>query len=80
MTIPELAAACIDAINHPDRSPGRPMVTLVWTKGKNPQPRKGWPRPKHLLSDHYHEKVWLYDAKDLLAAMIAHGLVEMKAA
>lgn len=79
MTIPELAEACVDSINHPERSAGTPLVTLVWTKGKNPLPRKGWPKPKHFLCENPRgEKVWLYDATDMLAALCAHGLVEAK--
>lgn len=79
MTILELAAACVDAINHPERGCGECLITLVWMKGRNPLPRKGWPRPKHLLCENPRgEKVWLYDAKNLLAAMVAHGLVELK--
>ena len=79
MTIPELANVCIDALNHPERSRnGKPLVTLVWTKGKNPFPRKGWPRPKHLLCEHpRRERVYLYDAMDVLAALAAHKLIDV---
>lgn len=79
MKIPELAAACVDAINHPERSGSEPpLVTLVWS-GKNPFPKKNWPRPKRLLCVNPRgERVYHYDATNLLAAMVAHGLVKME--
>lgn len=80
MTPKEIALACVDAINHPERSlPDKPLVTLVWITGKNPLPRKGWPRPKHLLCENSRgEKVYLYDATNMLAALAAHGLVKVE--
>ena len=80
MEIAELAKHCVDSINHPERSrPDAPLITLVWMNGKNPFPRKGWPRPKHLLCDNPRgEKVWLYDATNMLAALVAHGYIEAK--
>lgn len=74
-----LAKACVDAINHPERShPEPPLLTLA-IRGKIPFPKKGWPRPKRLLCENPRgERVYHYDARDFLAAMCAHGLVEYR--
>jgi hypothetical protein len=81
MTWPELAEACVDAINHPERSAGEPpLITLVWT-GKCPFPRRGWPRAKRLLCvNPAGERVYHYDATNVLAAMAAHGLIKVAGA
>lgn len=80
MTHKELALACVDAINHPERSrPDKPLVTLVGKKTLFP--KGGGPRPRRLLCINPRgEKVWHYDATDLLAALVAHGLVKMETA
>jgi hypothetical protein len=81
MTWPELAEACVDAINHPERSAGEPpLITLVWT-GKCPFPHRGWPRAKRLLCvNPGGERVYHYDATNVLAAMAAHGLIKVAGA
>jgi hypothetical protein len=78
MKIEELAAACVDAINHPERSaPDEPLVTLV---GKRTIfPKGGGPRPKRLLCiNSQGQKVWHYSAMDVLAALAAHGAVSIE--
>jgi hypothetical protein len=78
MTWKELAEQCVDSINHPDRSPGAPLITLAW-KGKCPFPRSGWPRMKRMLCVNRNgEKVAHYDARNVLAAMAAHGLIKVE--
>lgn len=78
MTLQELADACVDAINHPERSkPEEPLLTLVGKKG-GLFPRKGWPRPKRLLCVNSKEEyVYHYDATNVLAALAARGLVDV---
>lgn len=78
MNVPELSLACADAIQHPERSlPDKPLITLV---GRGSLfPRKGWPRPKRLLSEKSNgERVWHYDAMSVLVALVANDLVEEK--
>ena len=80
MTIPELAKACVEAINRHTAAPvsKEAYITLVF-KGKIPFPKKNWPRPVHLLCENPRgERVYLYSAANLLAAMIAHKLIEMR--
>ncbi len=79
MTWNELALQCVDSINHPDRSAGEaPLITLTW-KGKCPFPRKNWPRAKRILCvNRAGEKTAHYDARNVLAAMAAHGLVKIE--
>ena len=82
MTWPELAKSCVDAINqHTESGVSEfPFVTLVF-KGKIPFPRKAWPRPYHLLCENPRgERVYLYKAMDLLAAMAAHKLIDVELA
>lgn len=72
-----LAEACVDSMNHPERSrPDKPLITIV-CKGR--LPGKGWPRPKRLLCINPRgERVYHYDAMYFLAAMAAHRLVIVK--
>lgn len=72
-----IAEACVDSINHPERSAWeKPLITLVF-KGR--LPGKGWPRPKRLLCINPRgERVYHYDAMNFLAAMAAHNLVTVK--
>ena len=78
MKVTELAAACVDALNHPERSlPDKPLVTLCGRRGLG-FPRKNWPKSKRLLCvNSKYEYVYHYDAMDLLAAMVAHGLINL---
>lgn len=73
-----LAIGCVDALNHPERSlPEKPLITV---EIKGSLPRKGWPRPKRLLCENSRGgRVYHYDAMNLLAAMAAHGLIEVAA-
>lgn len=79
MTIQLLADACVDSLNHPERSkPNEPFVRLVGKKG-GLFPRKGWPKPVELLCINSRGGyTYLYDAASVLAAMAAHGLIEVK--
>lgn len=78
MTVKELALACVDAMNHPSRSfPEEPLVTLEGTTTLFP--KGGGPRPKRLLCvNSQGNKVWHYSARNVLAALVARGLVELK--
>jgi hypothetical protein len=80
MTPKELAIACVDSMNHPERSAGEPPLITLVGKGRKPLfPRAGWPRPKRLLCENPRgERVYHYDATNVLAALVAHGLVEAK--
>jgi hypothetical protein len=79
MKVEELVKQCIDSINNPLRSPESygPLITLV---GKHTLfPRGGGPRPVELLCVNSNgDKVWLYSATKVLAALVANGLVEIK--
>lgn len=80
MTIQTLADACVDSLNHPERSrPGTPTIVLKHNKKGGAFPRKGWPKPirseENVNGPGY---VLLYDAASVLAAMAAHGLIEVK--
>jgi hypothetical protein len=78
MTYEELALACVEALNHPDRSePDEPLITL---EGKKTLfPKGGGPHPKRLLCVNYAgNKVWHYSARNVLAALVAHGLVKLE--
>lgn len=78
MTVQELAAQCAESIRYPERSiPDKPLVTLV---GKHALfPKGGGPRPKRLLCvNRDGDRVWHYDAMNVLAALAAAGLVEVK--
>lgn len=79
MKINELVEQCIDSINHPERSvPENPLITLV---GKRTLfPYGGGPRPKRLLcvNPNTGDKVWHYDAMSVLAALVAHGAIDVK--
>jgi len=79
MTMQELADACADAIRHPERSlPEKPIVTLVGKRGLG-LPRKNFPRAKRLLCvNSRNEYVYHYDAMNLLAALAARGLVDVR--
>lgn len=79
MTNQELANACADSIRHPERSlPDKPLITLVG-KSSSMFPKKNWPRPKRLLCvNSRNERVYHYDAMNVLAAMAVHGLVDVK--
>lgn len=79
MSIAELANACMDSIRHPERShPDNPLITLVGRK-RGLFPKKGWPRAKRLLCvNPRNEYVYHYDAANVLAALAAHGLIEVK--
>lgn len=78
MTVIELAAACVDALNHPERSGGEPPLLTLEGRGTL-FPKGGGPRPKRLLCVNSRgNKVYHYDAKNVLAALAARGLIEMK--
>jgi hypothetical protein len=76
--VSELVRACVDSINHPERS-GRekPLVTL---EGKRQLfPHGGGPKPKRLLCvNSGGNKVWHYDAWSVLAGLAAAGLIVAK--
>lgn len=80
MTIQELANACIDSMNHPERSaPCAPVISLVHKKKGGGFPRRGWPKPVQTWDEvNGRGYVHLYDAASVLAAMAAHGLVEVQ--
>ena len=78
MTVNELALACVDAINHPERSGGEPPLLTLEGK-KTLFPKGGGPKPKRLLCVNARgNKVWHYDAKNVLAALVANGAVKME--
>jgi hypothetical protein len=79
LKVTELAARCVEALNHPERSlPDEPLITLV---GKHTLfPKGGGPRPKHLLCINCDgNKVWHYSAFKVLAALVAHRVIDVKA-
>lgn len=77
MTVIELANACVDAINHPERSGGEtPLITLEGSKTLFP--KGGGPRPKRILCVNARgNKVYHYDAANVLAALAAHGAIKL---
>lgn len=71
MTPAELAAECVKAIN-------RGSQHVILTGRRTLFPKGGGPRPIELLCDLGNRKTWLYDAQNVLAALAANGLVEIR--
>lgn len=79
MKVQELMLACVDSMNHPERSlPEKPLVVL--TGSKTLFPKGVGPRPLRLLNENPYtrQRTWHYDAMSVLAALAAAGLVEVQ--
>ena len=76
MTNYDLLRQCLDSMAHPERSGSmEPGIVLISAKRGGLFPKGGGPKAKILGSDSRGYFLW-YDAKDVLAALVARGVVK----
>lgn len=78
MRVEDLVKQCVAAINDPNRPADREAV-IILTGRKTLFPRGGGPRPIELACKKPNgERTWFYSASKVLAALAAHGLVNVE--
>lgn len=75
MTVKELVDACVDSVNHPERTRAWDPLVSFTSRGGSPLSKQFFPKFKFMVNGYRGESVYFYSAKELLHAIAANGMM-----